>query len=61
MPRYRLRFEDKANGDQTIAFDAEDIGAALVFAHRQASDRNAELWRFDRKLCTIDRARLEPS
>ncbi|WP_338242971.1 hypothetical protein [Aurantiacibacter hainanensis] len=58
MPRYRLKFfASKTEDDQTIAFDAEDISAALIFAHEQASDGYAELWRYDRKLCTIDRAR----
>lgn len=57
MPRYRLkRFQAQATHDQVIDFDAEDISSALMFAHEQAVEGYAELWRYETKLCTIDRA-----
>jgi hypothetical protein len=38
-----------------VEFDAEDAAAALIYAHREAGNRSAELWQGDEKLCTIQR------
>ena len=62
MSRYELRFNrDGAHEPKTIRFDAEDASMALILAHRQAPDRSAELWRDDRKLCSIKRKVVDHS
>jgi hypothetical protein len=39
-----------------VEFEAQDAATALVIAHKEASDRSAELWCNGRKLCTIKRS-----
>jgi hypothetical protein len=53
---YRLKFSDDGRGLQKdVEFEAEDAAEALMIAHKEASNRWAELWRDGRKLCTIQR------
>lgn len=47
--------EDSIRESQVIEFEAEDAGEALIIAHREATERNAELWRDNQRLCTIRR------
>ncbi len=56
MTHFRLIFHaTSALPERVIEFDAPDAAAALIQAHREASDRAAELWEEDRRLCAIKR------
>ncbi|WP_226633226.1 hypothetical protein [Novosphingobium profundi] len=58
MPVYQLRFaEDEVGLAQRLEFTAADSSEALIFAHKEAQDRNAELWLNETRLCTIRRVR----
>jgi hypothetical protein len=51
---YRLVFADDGIGvARRIEFDAANLTHALVFAHREAGPRAAELWHAGRLLCAI--------
>jgi len=53
---YRMKFMDDDRGSRKdVEFEAEDAAAALVIAHKEASNRSAELWCDGQKLCTIKR------
>jgi hypothetical protein len=53
---YRLKFvEDDRGVQKDVEFEAEDAAMALVIAHKEASNRSAELWCDGHKLCTIRR------
>ncbi|WP_395336805.1 hypothetical protein WBP06_20695 [Novosphingobium sp. BL-8H] len=56
MKIYTLRFSDDGEGvARRLEFKAEDLTAALIIAHREATRRTAELWERARKLCTVRR------
>ena len=56
MARYSLIYRlDGTGPDKRIEFHGEDPSLALQIAHREASDRPAELWKDGEKLCTIRR------
>ena len=56
MHTYRLKFFDDARGvAKDIEFEAYDAARALIIAHKEASNRSAELWRDGEKICTIRR------
>lgn len=56
MQSYRLVFADDGIGvARRVEFEAEDLPHALVFAHREARDRSAELWLGERRLWAIAR------
>lgn len=58
IKRYRITFLEDGRGSQKdVDFEAQDAATALVIAHKEASNRSAELWCDGRKLCTIKRAR----
>jgi hypothetical protein len=60
MNTYSLRYTDDGIGRaKQVDFQAFDAATALIIAHREASDRSAELWCEDRKLCTIKRIGTE--
>jgi hypothetical protein len=53
---YRLKFMDDSRGlAKDIEFEASDAAHALIIAHKEASNRSAELWRDGKKVCTIRR------
>jgi hypothetical protein len=56
MDHYSLRFiEDGIGAAKLVEFEAHDASRALTLAHMEAAGRAAELWRGDRKLCTLKR------
>ncbi len=56
MKTYRLVFpKDRKREAQVIEFDAADAGEALIIAHREATERSAELWCDGKCHCTIRR------
>jgi len=53
---YRMKFMEDGRGPQKdVEFEAQDAATALAIAHKEASNRSAELWCDGRKLCTIKR------
>lgn len=59
MTHYRLVFAAGNDGvEKLVEFDAVDASSALIFAHKEAVNRPAALWRGDDKLCTIRRTRV---
>ena len=60
MPTFSLRYaEDGIGRAKRVEFKAYDAASALIMAHREASERAAELWCEDRKLCTLRRIGTE--
>lgn len=60
MTTYSLRYSNDGLGRaKRVEFEAYDAATALNIAHREASERAAELWCEDRKLCTIKRIGTE--
>ncbi|MCJ2184797.1 hypothetical protein MTR62_19185 [Novosphingobium sp. 1949] len=58
MPVYQLHFaEDGVGLAQRLEFTASDSSEALIVAHKEAANRNAELWLGDTRLCAIRRNR----
>ena len=56
METYHLLFADDGIGlARKVEFEAEDAARALIFAHREAQDRSAELWKGSRRLCSVRR------
>ena len=56
MTHYTLVFANEGvEPRKVVEFDAVDAAAALIYAHREAPDRSAELWGSGRKLCRIRR------
>jgi hypothetical protein len=55
MQPYRLVFQVAAGEAHIIEFEAENAASALAVARQRSSDRSAELWEHDRKLCDIKR------
>lgn len=56
MQSYRLVFADDGIGvARRVEFEAEDLAHALIFAHREAKHRSAELWHGGLRLCSITR------
>ena len=56
MDCYSLIYADDGIGRaKRVDFQAFDAATALIIAHREASERSAELWCESRKLCTITR------
>lgn len=54
MKIYTLKFSDDGHGvARRVEFRADDLTAALIIAHREASRRTAELWEGAKKLCNI--------
>ena len=59
MTCYSLVFMADAGEEQkVISFKASDASEALLFAHKEANERSAELWRGEQMLCTIRRNRV---
>ena len=59
MDTYSLTFIDDGVGlAKRVEFEAYDASRALTLAHKEAAGRAAELWRGDRKLCTLKRTGL---
>jgi hypothetical protein len=57
---YRLVFADDGVGvARRVEFEAESLSDALIFAHREARHRSAELWHGDLRLCAIAGPRRE--
>lgn len=62
MSYYELRFtRDRAHEPETIPFEADDPGMALILAQRRGPNRPAELWRDNRKVCTLMLERIDQS
>ncbi len=62
MPVYQLHFDEDGVGlAQRLEFTASDSSEALIVAHQEARDRNAELWQNDTCLCHIRRVRKTAS
>jgi len=60
METYFLLFKNDDLGvARKIEFEAEDAARALIFAHNEAKDRSAELWKGDTRLCTVRRSKRE--
>jgi hypothetical protein len=56
MAHYLLIYRaDGIGADKQIEFHSEDPSRALLFAHRETGERQAELWRDGKRLCTIRR------
>jgi hypothetical protein len=51
---------DGIGEDKRIEFHGRDPGRALLFAHEETGDRQAELWRDGERLCTIRRVGERP-
>ena len=61
MPHYSLIYRREGLGpDKRIEFHSEDPSHALRIAHREACDRDAELWKDGELLCTIRRVGEHP-
>lgn len=60
MPVYQLHFDEDETGlARRLEFTASDSSEALIFAHKEARDRNAQLYLDDTRLCTIRRVRSQ--
>jgi len=56
---YSLIFAADADREsKTVNFNAPDASEALLIAHKEASDRSAELWRNDELVCSIRRTHV---
>lgn len=61
MARFSLIYRDDGIGPRKrIEFHGEDPGRALQFAHQEAGERSAELWKDGERLCTIRRVGEKP-
>jgi hypothetical protein len=54
MRSYSLRYTSQEQAG-IVHFTAEDAADALIVAHQLATERSAELWHGDFRLCTIKR------
>ena len=60
MTTYTLKYSDDGRGiGKKIEFEAIDASGALIVAHGEAPNRNAELWLGPHKLCTIRRSEAQ--
>lgn len=61
MARYCLIYRADGIGPQKrIEFHGEDPGRALQFAHQEAGERSAELWKDGERLCVIRKVGEKP-